>query len=424
MSTIKAIRGMNDLLPEQIATWQYLEDTIRELVSRYGYQEIRTPVVERAQLFSRSIGDATDIIEKEMYCFLDRNQESLALRPEGTAGVVRAGIEHGILFNQEQRLWYMESLFRYEKPQKGRYRQFHQFGVEVFGLPGPDIDVEVILLSARLWKLLGIEQSVELHINSLGSQQSRENYRLSLVDFFSAKKNQLDEDSLKRLDTNPLRILDSKNPQMQALIEGAPKLLDCLDDESKQHFEQLCQLLTDLNIQYVINPRLVRGLDYYNQTVFEWMTSELGAQGTICGGGRYDGLVSQLGGKQTPAIGFGMGLERVVLMLQQLNLPHIKPKILDAYLITQGEKANSQRLQLAESIRNRLPKLNLYMHSGTGSFKKQIKKADKSGATWALIVAEDEYNQGQISIKPLREDAQQETWPMKDLEQWYNNNFT
>jgi len=414
---------MNDILPEETKLWQYLETNIRSLVSRYGYQEIRTPVLERTQLFSRSIGEATDIVEKEMYCFLDRNDESLSLRPEGTAGVVRAGIERGLLYNQEQRLWYLDSLFRYEKPQKGRYRQFHQFGVEVFGLPGPDVDVEVILMTARLWKMLGISEYVELHINSLGSQQDRAIYREKLLEYFDKHKEELDDDSLRRLTTNPLRILDSKNPQMQSLIQQAPKLLDCISDESKAHFEKLCSLLTMADIPYTINTRLVRGLDYYNLTVFEWMTSELGSQGTICGGGRYDLLVSQLGGQTTPAVGFGMGMERVILMLQKMELQQQLSSPIDVYLITQGDKADSRKMLLSEEIRNRLPDLKLLMHAGGGNFKKQIKKADKSGASWAMIFAEDELDQQSVSIKPLRENLAQISVPLSELEQWYHENF-
>ncbi len=422
MSLIKAIRGMNDLLPEDARLWHYLEDSIRQLVATYGYQEIRTPVLEKTKLFSRSIGEATDIVEKEMYCFLDRNDESLALRPEGTAGVVRAGIENGLLYNQERRLWYMGSLFRYEKPQKGRYRQFHQFGVEAFGLKGPDIDVETILMTARLWKLLGIDKQVELHVNSLGSNEARMYYRQKLVDYFTLNKSKIDADSLRRLETNPLRILDSKNPEMKQLIADAPSLMDNLDQESLEHFEELCRLLEQSDIDYVVNPHLVRGLDYYNQTVFEWMTNELGAQGTLCGGGRYDGLVAQLGGQQTPAVGFGMGLERVILLLQKMGVGNKTPLPVDAYLITQGEEAQRQSLNFAEKIRQQLPDLRLLKHCGGGNFKKQLKKADKSGARWAMIIAEDELSKGEISVKPLRDNTEQISIAMSELATWYAEN--
>lgn len=414
MKLIKAIRGMNDMLPDDAAVWQFLEQTIRQLVASYGYKEIRTPSLEKTALFQRGIGEATDIVEKEMYTFKDRGDESLTLRPEGTAGVVRAGIEHGLLYNQQQRLWYLVDLYRYERPQKGRYRQFHQFGVEVFGLEGPDIDAEIILLTARLWQLLGLEQQLTLHLNSLGSNQARLAYRQILVDYFQEHFDELDEDSQRRLETNPLRILDSKNPDMQALIESAPKLFQHLDEESRQHFEQLCQKLEDAGISYQINHRLVRGLDYYNRTVFEWMTDTLGAQGTVCGGGRYDGLVSELGGQNTPGIGFGMGIERVVLMLKNNQIEQQLGGAIDAYLINIGESASNKVLSVAEALRNELPQLKLLTHCGGGNFKKQIKRADKSGARWALILAESELAEGNISIKTLREPSTPETDELSD----------
>ena len=317
---IQAIRGMNDCLPSESGLWQYVESSIRQVVASYGYQEIRTPIVESTDLFKRSIGEVTDIVEKEMYTFSDRNSDSLSLRPEGTACVVRAGNEHGLLYNQQQRLWYMGQMFRHERPQKGRYRQFHQFGVEVFGLAGPDIDAEVILLSARLWKKFGISENVTLEINSLGSAQARVAYKEQLVVFLKTRESELDEDSLRRLKSNPLRVLDSKNPQVQNAVKDAPKLIDCLDEESAKHFQGLCERLDNLGIQYRVNPALVRGLDYYNRTVFEWVTDSLGAQGTVCAGGRYDDLVEQLGGKATQGVGFAMGLERIILMLQALEL--------------------------------------------------------------------------------------------------------
>ncbi len=435
MKLIKAIRGMNDLLPEDAAIWQFLEQSIRQLVASYGYKEIRTPSLEKTALFQRGIGEATDIVEKEMYTFKDRGNESLTLRPEGTAGVVRAGIEHGLLYNQQQRLWYLVDLYRYERPQKGRYRQFHQFGVEVFGLQGPDIDAEIILLTARLWRLLGLEQQLTLHLNSLGSNQARLAYRQILVDYFQEHFDELDEDSQRRLKTNPLRILDSKNPDMQSLIESAPKLFQHLDEESRQHFETLCRKLEDAGISYEINHRLVRGLDYYNRTVFEWMTDTLGAQGTVCGGGRYDGLVAELGGQNTPGIGFGMGIERVVLMLKNNHVEQQLGDAIDAYLINIGESASNQALSVAEALRNELPQLKLLTHCGGGNFKKQIKRADKSGARWALILAEEELAEGNISIKTLRAistietdevnhqkaqqvDEQQITIPLVDLAGW------
>ncbi len=436
MKPIKAVRGMNDLLPDEALIWQFLEKTLRQLAASYGYREIRTPSVEKTALFQRGIGEATDIVEKEMYTFTDRAGESLTLRPEGTAGVVRAGIEHGLLYNQQQRLWYLLDLYRYERPQKGRYRQFHQFGVEVFGLEGPDIDAEIILITARLWKLLGLEQQLSLHLNSLGSNQARLAYRQIVVDYFQQHFDALDEDSQRRLKTNPLRILDSKNPAMQPLIESAPKLFQHLDQESRAHFDELCKKLDDAGIRYQLNHRLVRGLDYYNRTVFEWITDALGAQGTVCGGGRYDGLVAELGGQNTPGIGFGLGIERVVLMLKNNLIQQQLPMAVDAYLMNVGEGAANQVLSVAETLRNELPQLKLLTHCGGGNFKKQIKRADKSGARWALILAEKELAEGKIAIKTLRcnplhneasiatdqkvaeAEQQQVTIPLTDLASW------
>jgi len=423
MKPIKAIRGMNDLLPEDAAIWQYLEKTIRELVESYGYTEIRTPALERTALFQRSIGEATDIVEKEMYSFNDRNDESLTLRPEGTAGVVRAGIENGLLYNQQQRLWYLVDLFRYEKPQKGRYRQFHQFGIEAFGLQGPDIDVEIILLTARLWKKLGLQDKLELHINSLGSNQARSEYRIALVEYFTENKAALDEDSVRRLETNPLRILDSKNPAVADLIQAAPKFSSYLDTDSEEHFKALCAMLDSAGINYKINQRLVRGLDYYNRTVFEWMTDSLGAQGTVCGGGRYDGLVEQLGGQATPGVGFGMGIERVVLMLKDLQHQQTVNKYPDVYLMSMGEAAGNQVLSLAEDIREQLPQLRLLTHCGGGNFKKQMKRADKSNARFALILGDDELTAGKISVKPLREQTEQQTIALSEIANWLQQQF-
>jgi len=412
--TIKAIRGMNDILPGESQVWQFVENEMRRIVAAYGYQEIRMPVVEKTQLFARSIGEATDIIEKEMYTFNDRNDESLSLRPEGTAGCVRAGIEHGLLYNQEQRLWYMGPLFRYERPQKGRYRQFHQMGAEVFGLSGPAIDAELILLSARIWQAVGIADQVRLELNSLGSNDARANYREVLVEYFSAHKEELDEDSLRRLDTNPLRILDSKNPAMQALNENAPKLIDHLDEASKAEFESLCEMLKAAGIEYTLNTKLVRGLDYYNGTVFEWVTDALGSQGAVCGGGRYDSLVSQLGGKETQGIGFAIGMERLVaLVVLSENLT--QDELVDCYIVNSGENATMHALLLAEALRNRWPELKIRTHCGGGNFKKQLKKADNSGAKIALVLGESEIQANQVGIKYLREHRDQISLPQDEL---------
>ena len=417
---IKAIRGMNDILPEQSGLWQKLEHVLRDTLGSYGYQEIRMPVVEKTQLFARSIGDATDIVMKEMYTFEDRNGELLTLRPEMTAGAVRAGIEHGLLYNQEQRLWYMGPLFRYERPQKGRYRQFHQMGAEVFGLDGPDIDAELILMTARLWKALGIADKVRLELNSLGNPEARVAYRDLLVEYFTRHKDQLDEDSLKRLDVNPLRILDSKNPALQDIIEAAPKLYEHLDDESRVHFEGLLERLKLAGIEFQINTRLVRGLDYYNRTVFEWVTDELGAQGAVCGGGRYDGLVEQLGGKDTPGVGFAMGLERLIALLE-LNLdPGALNNKADIYLACLGEKAEFHGLLLAEDLRNNCQGLKILTHCGGGNLKKQMKKADKSGASLCLILGENELETRQVSVKFLREHKEQVTLGFDELAGWLN----
>ncbi|GAA0367504.1 histidine--tRNA ligase [Bowmanella denitrificans] len=403
---IQAIRGMNDCLPEQSGLWQWVEQNIRDTVKSYGYQEIRTPIVESTDLFKRSIGEVTDIVEKEMYTFEDRNGDSLTLRPEGTASTVRAGNEHGLLYNQQQRLWYMGPMFRHERPQKGRYRQFHQFGVETFGLPGPDIDVEVILLTARLWQKFGLSDKVHLEINSLGSSESRAEYRDALVAYLKQHEDKLDEDSKRRMSTNPLRVLDSKNPEVQALLPDAPDLLDYIDDESRQHFDLLCERLAQAGIQYRVNSRLVRGLDYYNRTVFEWVTDALGAQGTVCAGGRYDGLVEQLGGKATPAVGFAMGLERLVLLLESLQLVEL-PAEVDVYLSLLGDRAEAYGLTLAESLRDALPGLRVQTHCGGGNLKKQMKRADKSGAAIALVIGEEEVNQAVVGVKYLREDKPQ-----------------
>lgn len=412
---IQAIRGMNDCLPNETGLWQYVESTIRQVVASYGYQEIRTPIVESTDLFKRSIGEVTDIVEKEMYTFADRNSDSLTLRPEGTACVVRAGNEHGLLYNQQQRLWYIGQMFRHERPQKGRYRQFHQFGVEVFGLAGPDIDAEVILLSARLWEKFGISQNVTLEINSLGSAEARVSYKEQLVAFLKTRASELDEDSLRRLQTNPLRVLDSKNPQVQNAIKDAPKLIDCLDEESAKHFQVLCERLDNLGIQYRVNPALVRGLDYYNRTVFEWVTDSLGSQGTVCAGGRYDGLVEQLGGKATQGVGFAMGLERLVLMLQTLELDKNVVSVVDIYVTAMDESVELYARQVSETLRDDLPQIKIMNHCGGGNFKKQMKRADQSGANIALIIGQDEMASQQVAIKYLREQQPQEIVSLNEL---------
>ena len=399
--SLQAIRGMNDILPGESAHWQALETTIRSLLTGYGYQEIRLPIAEKTELFARSIGEVTDIVEKEMYTFDDRNGESLTLRPEGTAGCVRACLEHGLLHNQTQRLWYAGPMFRYEKPQKGRYRQFHQVGAEAYGMAGPDIDAELICLTARLWRQLGLD-AVTLQINSLGSSTARAAYRERLVAYFSARQDELDEDSQRRLHSNPLRILDTKNPAMRAVVAGAPLLLEHLDPESAAHFAALRALLDSAGVAYEVNPRLVRGLDYYSQTVFEWVTDTLGAQGTICAGGRYDGLIEQLGGQPTPGVGFAMGMERLVAMLTARGATGAD-QTPDAYLILVGEAAQQQGLALAEQLRDQLPGLRLRMHCGGGGFKAQFRRADHSGARFALILGEDEARSGSIALKPLRE---------------------
>ncbi|TXH96178.1 MAG: histidine--tRNA ligase [Rheinheimera sp.] len=412
---IQAIRGMNDCLPQDTPVWQYVEQMIRQTVNSYGYDEIRFPIVEMTELFKRSIGEVTDIVEKEMYTFADRNGDSLTLRPEGTACCVRAGIQNGLLYNQEQRLWYMGPMFRHERPQKGRYRQFHQFGLEVFGMQGPDIDAEVILVSARLWQQLGLTPYVRLELNSLGSNEARAAYRDKLVAYLEQHKELLDEDSQRRLYSNPLRVLDSKNPAMADMLAKAPQLLDHLDEESKQHFEGLQARLRAAGIEYTINPRLVRGLDYYNKTVFEWVTTNLGSQGTVCAGGRYDGLVEQLGGKATPAVGFGLGLERLVLLLQSLPLLPAVSNAADVYLMPLGEAAELAAVSVAEQLRLALPGQRVMLHCGGGNLKKQLKRADKSGAAVGLLLGDDELAAGQVTVKWLRADHPQQTVHIADL---------
>ncbi|MDN7127008.1 histidine--tRNA ligase [Pseudidiomarina sp. 1APR75-33.1] len=398
--TIQAIRGMNDILPSQSPAWQYVERVLRDVAAAYTYQEIRMPVLESTDLFKRSIGEVTDIVEKEMYTFDDRNGDSLTLRPEGTASCVRAGNEHGLLFNQTQRLWYMGPMFRHERPQKGRYRQFNQFGLEAFGMDGPDIDAEVILFSARLWQAFGISKQVELQLNSLASNEARANYREALREFLRAHEANLDEDSKRRLDTNVLRVLDSKSPETQAVLEQAPKLSEYWDDASREHFEGLCKRLDAAGIKYRLNERLVRGLDYYNRTVFEWVTTELGAQGTVCAGGRYDGLVEQLGGKPTPAVGFAMGIERLVLLLEsQDKIP--AHQSVDVYVIALNDDAELIAPAVAENLRSQAQGLKVQLHSGSQNMKKKLAKADKSGADYAVIVRGDDYE-----VKHLRDREQ------------------
>lgn len=416
---IQAIRGMNDILPEQSPVWQYVESTVKELLGSYGYDEIRMPIVEQTALFQRSIGEVTDIVEKEMYTFEDRNGDSLTLRPEGTASCVRACEEHGLLYNQTQRLWYIGPMFRHERPQKGRYRQFYQVGVETFGIATPDIDAEVILLSARLWKQLGLSDSVTLQLNTLGSNEARARYRDALVAYLSEHQDALDEDSKRRLNSNPLRVLDSKDPATQAALVNAPQLHDYLDDESREHFAQLRSILDAAGISYEINQRLVRGLDYYCKTVFEWVTDKLGAQGTVCAGGRYDGLVEQLGGKPTPAVGFAMGVERLILLLETLELiPAAVRQTLDVYICPMGAGSDQAALLLADQLREELTWLRVQTHCGGGSFKSQMKRADKSSARFALLLGEDELAKQSVTVKDLRLDGTQLTLAQTELAQW------
>ncbi len=411
---IQAIRGMNDCSPTESPLWQWIEGQVRQILSSYGYSEVRMPIVESTPLFARAIGEVTDVVSKEMYTFWD-NDEQLTLRPEGTAGCVRAAIEHGWIYNNEQRLWYMGPMFRHERPQKGRYRQFHQAGVEVFGIATPEIDAELIILTARLWKALGIDQHVSLQLNSIGSLEARANYRSALVAFLENHQDLMSDEEKERLVKNPLRILDTKNQALQDVLDGAPKLLDYLDDESREHFAQLCGLLDAVGIQYEINPKLVRGLDYYNKTVFEWVTSALGAQGTVCGGGRYDGLVEQLGGHATSGVGFAMGLERLVLLVLEVNKSIPVKSAVDIYVVYQGEGTTLAAFQLAEKLRSELPHLSTMLHCSGGNFKKQFKRADKSGATLALVLGESEVQTNQVVVKHLLGAAEQQTIDVSNL---------
>lgn len=412
---IQAIRGMNDYLPEQTPVWQMLESTLRRVVASYGYSEIRMPIVEMTHLFQRAIGEVTDVVEKEMYTFSDRNGDSLTLRPEGTAGCVRACIEHGLIYNQERRVWYVGPMFRHERPQKGRYRQFHQFGVEVFGLNGPDIDAELITLTARMWRELGIDSHVTLQLNTLGSSAERAAYRDALIAFLEKHQDVLDEEAKRRMYTNPLRVLDTKNQDIQAILGDAPKLSDYFGEETNAHFSGLKSYLTAAGIQFEVNERLVRGLDYYNYTVFEWVTESLGSQGTVCGGGRYDGLVEQLGGQATPAVGFAMGLERLTLMLETLNKTENVLPTVDVYVCMSGDGSDVAGMALAEKIRTDKPNLRVMTHCGGGNFKKQMKRADKVAAKIALILGETEIAEDKITVKFLQGQGEQVTVSYHDL---------
>ena len=419
---IQAIRGMNDCAPTESPLWQWVEGQVKQVLASYGYSEVRMPIVESTPLFARAIGEVTDVVSKEMYTFWD-NDEQLTLRPEGTAGCVRAAIEHGWIYNNEQRLWYMGPMFRHERPQKGRYRQFHQAGVEVFGIANPSIDAELIILTARLWKALGIDQHVSLQLNSIGSLEARANYRSALVAFLENHQDLMSDEEKERLVKNPLRILDTKNQALQEVLNDAPKLLDYLDEESRTHFATLCQLLDDMGIAYEVNPKLVRGLDYYNKTVFEWVTSALGAQGTVCGGGRYDGLVEQLGGHAAPGVGFAMGLERLVLLVQEVNAALPVANTVDVYLVYSGEGATLNAFQLAETIRSALPQVRVMTHCSGGKFQKQFKRADKVDAKLALVIGESEVAEKTVVVKDLRSSAEQVTISQADIIETLTKHF-
>ncbi|MDC0067915.1 histidine--tRNA ligase [Gammaproteobacteria bacterium] len=418
---IQAVRGMQDLLPAQKKISRTIEDAVREVLAAYGYREIGLPQLEQTELFKRVVGENTDIVEKEMYTFDDRNGESLTLRPEGTAGCVRFAEQNGLLFNQVQRLWYSGAMFRYERPQKGRYRQFDQIGAECFGMPGPDVDAELLLMNARIWRELGLDGDIRLELNSLGNPDARAKFKEKLAGYLQAYEQDLDEDSQRRLTTNPLRILDSKSSKTQEILQGAPVLSDFMDNDSKQHFEGLRVLLDDNGIAYEVNPNIVRGLDYYNETVFEWITTTLGSQGTVCGGGRYDGLVEQLGGKPSPGIGFAMGLDRLSLMLAE-KMESLKEA--DVYLVSQGNAARATALRLAESLRDQLSGKKVIVHCGEGKFKSQMKKADASGADLALVLGEDEVAAGTVSIKSLREGGEQSTISQETLARYCLDYFS
>ncbi len=407
------VRGMNDILPDVAHTWEYLESEVEDIVESYGYRQVRLPLLEHTELFKRSIGEVTDIVEKEMYTFDDRNGDSLTLRPEATASMVRAGMTHGLFHNQRQKLWTTGPMFRREKPQAGRYRQFYQFDVEAMGYEGPDIDAEMIIMSARMWQRLGIDR-IRLELTSLGVPESRSRYREALVSYFNGVKSQLDEDSIRRLDTNPLRILDTKNPEMLDIVQAAPVMLDYLDEESAAHFAGLQDLLTAAGVEFEVNPRLVRGLDYYSRTVFEWVTDALGAQGAVCSGGRYDGLVEKLGGRATPAIGWAMGIERFVALYEACGgeVPPARP---DVYLVAVGEGTQSRAFALAEELRDKVAGIGVEMNLGGGSFKSQMKRADKSAAAFALILGEQELSEQRIGLKPLRSGEEQQSIALDEL---------
>jgi histidyl-tRNA synthetase len=404
---------MNDILPEATATWRLIEDAVREVIESYGYQEIRLPILERTEVFARAIGDMTDIVEKEMYSFKDRNDESLTMRPEATAGMVRAGITNGLFHNQRRKLWTVGPMFRYEKPQKGRYRQFHQFDVEAVGFEGPDVDAELMILCARLWEKLGLKR-LTLEINTLGAPETRARYREELLKYFRTVKSQLDEDSIRRLEKNPLRILDSKNPDMQGLIDAAPVMIDHLDAASEAHFEGLKSILDAAGVPYKVNPRLVRGLDYYNLTVFEWVTDALGSQGAVCAGGRYDGLVEKLGGRATPAIGWAMGVERLVGLWEASGGTPVE-QAPDVYMVAVGDAATARGFEIAERLRDRMPGVKVELNLGGGSFKSQLKRADKSGAAYAVILGEDEVARNEAGLKPLRDREHQVSVNIEEL---------
>ncbi len=406
---------MKDWLPEESHYWQMIEGHLKNLFNEYGYLELRTPIIEETRLFSRSLGEVTDIVEKEMYTFPDQNDSmSLTLRPEMTAGIVRAGIEHGLFHNQTQKMWQIGPAFRYERPQKGRYRQFHQADIEIFGIESADADAEMLSMLNRLWKRLGIDQTLQLEINSMGTAESRKIYREALITYFEAYKDKLDADSQRRLYSNPLRILDSKNPDLNEIIAGAPQLLDYLDEDSKTHFESLCQQLDLLGVQYIVNPRIVRGMDYYTRTVFEWTTDALGAQGTVCGGGRYDGMVEELGGSPTPAIGFGIGMERLILLCRELGVEaDIEPPLLTTIFL--GEAATVSGMQLIETLRDHFSGVKMINNLGGGSMRSQMRKADRSQARFALILGEDELKNGVVILRDLREAGEQESLTKEQL---------
>lgn len=410
---IQAVRGMRDLLPDLKEKYRYIEDVIRGVFSSYGYKEIGIPLIESTDLFQRLVGEDTDVVAKEMYTFEDRNGDSLTLRPEGTAGCVRAAQENGLIYNQTQRLWYGGPMFRHERPQKGRYRQFESMGAECFGMPGPDIDVELLLLTARIWELLGLGSRIHLEINSLGDAGCRNAYKLALIEYLSVHKDSLDADSLRRLETNPLRILDSKDSGTRKVLEQAPSLEDYLDDDSKDHFSEMCEMLDKAGLSYKVNSRIVRGLDYYNRTVFEWITKDLGSQGTVCGGGRYDGLVEMIGGKPTPGVGFGIGIDRLALMIQE-NQSQEKMTPVDVFITSFGDSARLEALLLAEELRRKAGKerkderaWHVVVHCGEGKFKSQLKKADLSGAVVAIVIGEDELANGEVAVKRLRVGGEQ-----------------